>query len=453
MDNELFLTANRFGSKVRIKRSCEYYPYAKGLASISSSFVLFLFLGVALSPCYAQGKKLGTAEPVKKPASPGRQPSSVRVVEHSVTVVKKVGSLTVSTEPGALVVLQPALKTGKRRQATADEKGTVIFESPLPGAYKIEATKPEFDSKTDEIRILPQQPYARRLDLKPITYKLNIKTQLTSGSVRYSRRQDGSSGDVGNYCVLVIRPNGEALLGDLRKGQYDIDIQPDSLEWEKKRISISVPQDTLVTDPAAGADIKTIPVQLENKKSTETFSTTAWLQADWNLPAGWKLDKGMKVKNAPGVALPANERFRYYLDFELIANAKLDDDGTMGFALWAKNDKNYYLLQISGAKGQEQPNTVSLYAVREGVPRYITSLTAAAFASALASDRGFRVRIRGEKVGFTIFIEDTDGREHAVGQVKDDLNEFQKGAIGIAASNKSDFEIKYFLVCASTCQQ
>jgi hypothetical protein len=258
---------------------------------------------------------------------------------------------------------------------------------------------------------------------------------------------------VGSYCVLGIKPNGEVLLGDLRRGQYDIDIQPDSLEFEKKRITISVPKDTEMTDPAAGAEIKTLAVEVENKKSTETFSTTAWLQADWNLPAGWKLDKGLKVKNTPGVALPANERFRYYLDFELIANAKLNDDGTMGFALWAHDDKNYYLLQISGAKGQDQQNAVSLYAVRDGVPRYITSLTAAAFASALASDRGFRVRIKGEKVGFTIFIEDTDGREHPVGQVKDDINEFQKGAVGIAATNKADFEVKYFLVCASTCQQ
>jgi hypothetical protein len=375
------------------------------------------------------------------------------VVERPVTVVKKVGSLIISTEPGALVVLKPALKTGKPRQATADAKGTVIFDSPAPGSYKIEASKPEFDPRSDEIKILPQQPYARRLDLKPITYKLNIKTQLTSGSIRYSRRQDGPTSDVGSYCVLGIKPNGEVLLGDLRRGQYDIDIQPDSLEFEKKRITISVPKDTEMTDPAAGAEIKTLAVEVENKKSTETFSTTAWLQADWNLPAGWKLDKGLKVKNTPGVALPANERFRYYLDFELIANAKLNDDGTMGFALWAHDDKNYYLLQISGAKGQDQQNAVSLYAVRDGVPRYITSLTAAAFASALASDRGFRVRIKGEKVGFTIFIEDTDGREHPVGQVKDDINEFQKGAVGIAATNKADFEVKYFLVCASTCQQ
>ena len=120
----------------------------KGLASVFASLVLSLLL--SLVPCSAQGKKLGTSEPVKRPAGPARGPATVRVVERSVTVVKKVGSLTISTEPGAMVMLKPTLRTGKAQQATADEKGTVIFNSPVPGSYKIEASKPEFDPKADE---------------------------------------------------------------------------------------------------------------------------------------------------------------------------------------------------------------------------------------------------------------------------------------------------------------
>ena len=170
------------------------------------------------------------------------------------------------------------------------------------------------------------------------------------------------------------------------------------------------------------------------------------------MPPNWKLDRGLKVKNAEGIALPQNERYRYYVKFEMIAYVKLNDDGTIGFVLRARDNKNYYLLQISGAKG-EDPNNAVLYSVENGQPpKLIKSQTLLNFASTVSSDKGFLLRVVGDDSGFTVSIDDNNtGKKNAVGIFKDPLNTYQKGAIGIAALPKSNFDVRQFQVCTPTC--
>jgi hypothetical protein len=291
------------------------------------------------------------------------------------------------------------------------------------------------------------------MDLKPITYKLAVKTTVPSGSIRYSRRDIASQpgADSGNYCVLVLNPSGETMITDLRRGQYDIDVRADSPEYENKRVSISVPQD--VSDPNSTDEVRSINVELANKKSIDTFSANAWSDADWIKPTAWKIDKGLKVRNTEGIALPSNERYRYYLDFELIANVKLNDDGNVGFVLHAKNTRDHYLLLICGPKSAEGANTARLYIVKNDARQYVSSLPISSFTSAIASDKGFQTRIQGDKTGFTLLIEDTDGVFHKAGQLKDDLNTYPIGAIGVGALEKPDFDIRQFQVCTPRCQQ
>ncbi len=435
---------------------------------VVAAISVFLLLSVPLAS--AQGKRNlivdeGAARPVA-PSGPRiiRQAAIVRTVYQPPKILKekvKVAYLIVTTEPGAKVALESVGKAKPYKKAiTAGPDGSAFFDDLASGNYKVEAAKDGFEPvKNDKVTIVAQKGQGVSLDLKAFTYTLRINTNLTGGDIRFAeaiykgKDATGSiiSEQLGNYCVVTIKPNGEAVIPDLKEAYYDIDIRPASLEYEQRLTGIDL---TKGVDQGDGSnDVRTFQVALDKKISTETFGTTAWITADWMMPASWRLDKGMKVRNAEGIALPRNERYRYYRTFEMIANVKLKDDGTVGFVLRAVDD-NYYLLQISGEKAENR-NTAALYSVKKGQLQSINSATIGHFAKTMSSDNGFRVYIRNEKEEeFEVFIEDVDtGKKNPVGRFIDPSHTYKKGAVGIAALAKSNFEVNFFEVCTPTCSK
>src|SRR3954463_16050811 len=105
---------------------------------------------------FSQGKKLPWA-PASKPSVITPQKVVVagpaRIIKEKVEVM--IGSLSVTTEPGAAVVLTPARPTGKKLQKMADESGAVIFENPGRGAYRLEVSKPDYETRGEQITIDP----------------------------------------------------------------------------------------------------------------------------------------------------------------------------------------------------------------------------------------------------------------------------------------------------------
>ena len=84
-------------------------------------------------------------------------------------------------------------------------------------------------------------------------------------------------------------------------------------------------------------------IELEKKVSTETFAS-AWVNDDWFLPQGWKLqDRKLKTSGLAGIALPRNEQYRYYTNFEMISDVIMTDGNSIGFA-WRAIDPKKLLL-------------------------------------------------------------------------------------------------------------
>jgi len=377
------------------------------------------------------------------------------------TKVVAVGVLTVTTEPGAVVTFVKEGTASVKRDISADSTGFAIYNDIKPGVYTVTAKKDGFETaEANSVTIVPQRAQGLDMDLKPITYRLRIQTNVVGGDVLFApaietgKDAKGNilSRQLGNYCVVPIKPDGIAEISDLKKGYYDIDIRPSAVEFEAKGTGINLPED-IDQDDGSTAVLKTFNINLDKKISTEEF-TTVWTAADWNMPASWSLDRGMKVKSE-GVALPRNERYLYYTNFELVTNVKLKDAGSVGFALRAVDQKNYYLLEISGARGQV-PNIARLFAVVNGVPKYLNAASTLAFTKALESTDGFRVIVRSDETGdtgFSIWIEDSNtGATHGVGDLKDQNNTFRKGAVGIAGLPKADFEVNYLRVCTPKCR-
>ena len=425
-------------------------------------------IGSLALPVNAQFKRVPIVDAVRNPrpivrTAPVRRIVSVRRVDTKVitrTERVRVNNLTVSTEKGAKVTLELKAPKPVTIEKIADAKGSAIFEDLKPGVYKVLASKDDFETaEADKVTISAQKAHGLAMDLKAVTYNLKIQTNLTGGEILFAQAiqkgKDASgaiiSEQLGNYCVVKVQPNGEAVITELKKGYYDIDIRPEALEFDKRETGINIPEDIDQVDGNTTGELKTFQIDLEKKLSTEAF-TTSWITADWEMPAAWRLEKGLKVRS-DGIGLPRNERYRNYVNFEMIANVKLPDESTAGFVLRAEDFKNYYLLQISGSRAQN-PNTATLSSVKNGTMQFINSATTVAFAKTLSADSGFRILVKGDQAGFTIWIEDsTTGKTHAVGQLKDPYKTYQKGAIGIAGILKSNFEVNYFEVCTPACSK
>lgn len=439
------------------------------LAALAVSLIGLCAAGV--SPAAAQfGPRIPIVEAAKHSVSSGlpritrtRRPIVIQKVNNRVVVkteVVRTSNLSVTTEPGAvvaLVSLGPGAKTPKSIVASRDR--SAIFENLRPGNYKISATKEGFETQEqDLVKILPQKTHVLDLDLKPVTYKLKIQTNLTDGEVRYAqavnkgRDAKGSiiSEEVGTYCIVKIGKNGEAVVPDLKQGYYNLDIRPTALEYEPTLVGVNVPDDTEQDDATVASETKTFELEIQKKISTETFGT-AWTAGEWEMPAGWSLQRGMRI-DSPGIALPRNEQYRYYTNFEMVSDLRIHDGGSAGFALRAVDPRNYYYVEFSGARAAE-PNVAKAYIVKDGVARQIFASPASGFATALASRNGFRVIIRGDDKGFMVSIENSEtGAREPVGQVIDRDLTFRKGAVGIAARSRTRFDVTYFEVCRAACR-
>lgn len=362
---------------------------------------------------------------------------------------------------GVSVKLPP--KTVKRDETNDDEFGSIEFEGITPGKYKITVSKDGFVTSEDEDINLPnEKTIGVNLILEPIKYNLVIQTNMREGEIRYApaklleTTRDGKrkTQETGGYCVAPIK-NGLATVVGLETGYYNIDIRPNdnTIEYDQLKTSIKVPEEV----PEADDDInnaenaRKIEIDLEKKISTGTFSTT-WSNAEWNLPNGWRLGNSLKTNRTTGIALPKNEQYRYYTNFEMISDVASLDDNIVGFVFRAEDEGNYYLLQIAGEKAAE-PFVAKGFMVRNGQPQQIFSNPIPHFAKTIAAKKSFRVLIRGKDNVFEVFIEDSeDGKVKPVGNIIDRDRIFSKGAVGIVAVNNSNFEVASFTVCAPNCQ-
>lgn len=425
---------------------------------------LLIFISSAISAEAQIGARIpiGAAVRTPRPAGGGSTPRRTVVIRTNTqrVVVKetvRVNYLAVTTEPGAKVLVEPKKAGGYRKEIVANSGGLANFEAVPPGAYKVTASKAGFDTEVnDQVTVSAQKGQALPLELEAIKYKLKLSTNLRAGGEVFYALKDtktpGGSDSIadreGDYCVVKVKPNGDAQVDDLQEGDYFIDIRPSAaeLQYDELKIEIKVPADL-----EQGGDAP-FDIALAAKISTQPFGAT-WSQAEWSMPGSFRLDKGMKIRNAEGVALPQNTQFRNYTNFGLNAYAKLNDDGVLGFALRALDDKNYYLLQITGAKALE-PHRATLFAVKNGVPKALDSRTLAPFAKTLASDKGFSIYVEAAGSAFTVRMEDNEtGAKQPVGVLNDQSTSFRKGAIGIVGSANSNFEIKEFLVCPNKCDQ
>ncbi|MGI8641322.1 MAG: PEGA domain-containing protein [Pyrinomonadaceae bacterium] len=382
------------------------------------------------------------------------------------TKIVKTSNLTVSSEAGAKVVLESSISGVKPMTKEISKNNsrdkTVEFENLRPGKYTVTASLDGYKTQETEVTIAPQKTVGISLDLESYKYQLNIDTNVTDGEVRFApARLEGTNSDgslktieTGGYCIVLIK-KGKAVINELQKGYYNIDIRPSAVEYQPVLTAINVPTEILDKNDTESNEQQSYRIELDKKISTETFAS-AWINDEWDLQQGWKLqDRKMKTAGLAGIALPRNEQYRYYTKFEMTSDVIMTDGNSIGFALRAVDRQNYYLVRISGAKASE-PFLATGFVIKNNKATLLFSIPIDHFAKTIQAKKSFRVIIKGEENKdnntFKIFLEDSEtGESHEVGNMIDRDKNFRKGAVGIVGRENANSEVGTFTVCATSC--
>lgn len=384
--------------------------------------------------------------PVRRRPKPSfiPRPQTVIVVKKVPEVrFQKISGIAITTvQPFAAVNLK-SLNSQKQyqQQKKTDEIGVLELQNVPPGKYLLNVSLKGFVTEESEIEVKPQELVTVPVNLAPITHDVFIKTNLSSGEVRYAQIE--KPGESGGYCMVPINRDGSAAIMQMREGDYQLQIRPGDVEYKPISRKLTVSEEDLKKVKNANDEI---PFMFDRTVSTEDFLAN-WLPNEWKMPAGWKLENKRMQINSAGVALLQNERFNHYRNFQLKSNLRSLDNKSVGFVLRAIDDKNYYLIQINGSAAAE-PYFLTGYIVKDGkVKDVLVNTNIKSFASSFGNSRFFNITITAKDNVFKISLEDTDtGAIYDIGIVEDQNNTFPIGAIGIGTKDSARFEVNNFFI-------
>jgi hypothetical protein len=406
---------------------------------LAITFLLAAFAAGVVTVARAQDTKGETGErrpPKGSNTEPGskshKSAQKVYTAPKSAHPTPTTGTLTVTAESNAVITIEAALG-GKALEGTVPQnQDFFIFEKLPQGTYNVTATLDGYAPAQKQVNVVKNRTAGLTLDLKRITHTITINTNINAGDVSYQAGTEPPR-------TVKIQGDKRAVLPDLLPGRYTIEIQPEDYSYEKLRIPIDVPD--------ARGDIHNLP--LRRYPSAEDFSLNA---GELSLPDGWRIEKRKILVNGSGMALPKEEKYHYYQDFQLNANVKMANEVAVSFVLRARDQQNYYLIQFTGEKNAEQPYVLRSFVVKDGNRRSSGNIYPIRnIADSLQQNKFFEVAVTMK--GFKITVEvRQDGELQPVG-IFEDLNKtFPVGAVGIAASDKERNEIGSFLICASVCR-
>jgi len=396
--------------------------------------IIYAILLLLVSCSAAMGQSVGGAGTVAPPPT-RKTKAPVQVITKVVLkpVTPTTGRLFVSAEPNAVLLVEPInVRNEKAQQGTVPQgRRDFVFNDLKRGRYRVAGTLAGYHPAETDVQILPNAVESITLYFQPILYSVTINTNVGTGEVKY--------GPEGQPLTNVASISNNKLQLPLRAGNYTVEIEPGEYGYETTRETFSV-TDNLTRNI-------TLKRSVESTETLMPIWTREGLQ-EWEMPAGWQNSKRTLLVKGAGVALPREKGFRFYRDFQLVSNVKMTNGMGASFALRARDNQNYYLLQLTGAKADE-PHVVRLYLVKNGVVRRIRAIPfSSAAARVMDSGQFFSVTVKMVNYQITVEINDSEtGVLHSLGVLTDLDQNFAVGAVGIAARGEEENVIERFVVC------
>lgn len=360
-----------------------------------------------------------------------------RVVPKIVRVTPTTGTLTVTAEAGAEIMLDgPAAEL---EGTVDDDERSLIFDELKPGIYTVTAKLEGYAVTPQQVTVKAGKADKVDLTLKLITYTVPLNLNTNSGLIAYRKGQDET------WSMQPFQ-SSQVRVAELPPGVYEVQMTPNDKSFEVVKQTWRIPEDL----PANGA---ALPISFKKRPTSQLF---AWESAsDWSLPSGWSATKTILASGA-GVALPRDDSFRYYTDFHLCTDAKMLNGVGVSFVLRAADAQNYYLVQITGAKADE-PYKLRGYIVKNGQPqRFGRTANLTGYANTLQENKFFRLSLKMKDSQIEVSLRDSEtGEVSPLGVLTDPNATFSVGAVGLAATTANESRIAFFAVSpnAAPCME
>jgi uncharacterized caspase-like protein len=182
--------------------------------------------------------------------------TNTRDVTATRTVVRgaNTGSIIVSAEPGASVVVEPV--RGGTGEAASIPQGVdqIAFNKLPPGRYRVAASLDGYADAEREVIVRAGEPTIVSMNLQPVLYTVTISTNVSKGEIRYApliARIDPATRHTlynrapGDVRVTPIT-GGRAVLSNLRSGTYGLDIRAEQDDYVTLLGSITLPGPTYI---------------------------------------------------------------------------------------------------------------------------------------------------------------------------------------------------------------
>lgn len=382
-----------------------------------------------------------------------RYVTNTRTVTVTRTVVKapNTGSVVVSAEPGAAVIVE-SVRGGTGDDATIPQGvDQIVFNKLPPGRYRVAASLDGYEDTERDVVVKAGEPATVSMNMQPKLYTVTINANVQAGEIRYApviaAGVDPATGQTrynrapGDSRVTPIS-GGRAVLANLRQGTYGLDIRASDPSYNPLLASISLPGPV------------TLPVELTNIESKGTFAAT-WINLEaWNAPSSWRVEARKLLVSGRGIALPREVLSSNFKDFQLVSDVKMINGVAASFVVRAQDANNYYLIQLTGQNADE-PYVLRGYVVRGGVPQRMGApIPLDAFTQTLKANQFFNVSMKMTDNSLKVSITDSQtGDVLPLGILTDPARNFHIGAVGLAARDNEQNEIGRFIVCANQCPE
>ncbi len=323
---------------------------------------------------------------------------------------RRLGVLFVLTDPPAAVVRVKNSRGTVVKQLPSDRVGE--FRAELqPGRYSIEVTAPNYLSQTKSAEVSSSREAIVPADLDRDTGTMEIGPVRDDVKILLNDQDPSRLG----IKMSADKEEQKIVLSEIPQGYYKLNItHPEVIAWERKKVEVrggytslvfaelksAVAKAVVKTEPGAGIYVDdvyqgqtdragSIPLEVKpgahkiearldgyypnSRKATFSLDKEEELKIEltpiafkafedsigsldsWIAPKGWQKnpDGGMLVRG-PGVGFAkdtVNGRPLVYKDFTLIFDISLRNGRGAAWVVRARDEKNYYLFQLTGPSG------------------------------------------------------------------------------------------------------
>lgn len=361
--------------------------------------------------------------------------------QKTIILTPTTGTLSVATEPRATIYVEPVGGGDAIEGDVEAGERIFIFNKLKPGRYIVAAELEGYTEAEKEVTIVANKNIPVTLDLKPLTFTATFVTNVAEGNIRYAPAQlRGSDFVVTGKTIYVPITNGRTLLTDLKPGLYVADILAKDPGYQEERTSFTI------------SDNASFEINLKKLESSKSFAASWVSLSGWDAPAGWSVNSRKLIINGAGVALPTDESYRYYKDFEISSDVKMVNGVAASFVVRAQDRRNYYLIQLTGAKADE-PFVLRAFLVKNGTAQRLGApVPIDVFSNALAAGQFFHITMKMRDNSINVSITDSQtGQNLPLGIITDPSRTYPIGAVGLGARDTEQNEVGSFAICTPEC--